>query len=353
MMKSDRFAVIMAGGVGSRFWPESTAEKPKQFLDLTGAGKSLLRQTFERLNKLIPAGNIIVVTNRNYTEKVKEQLPELEPGNILAEPAMRNTAPAILYAANHIRALNPDAVMVVAPSDHFIDREDKFLEDLEASFNFAKDNEVLVTLGIKPTSPHTGYGYIQYDKDAEKSGFYPVKRFTEKPGRETAEKFLASGDYLWNAGIFIWTIQNIRKAFQTYLPAMFEKLESDVYGTKEEKHFIEKNFPEVENISVDYGIMEKAGNVWVRPAHFGWNDLGSWDALYKQLKTPDQENLVLGGSLSSKNAVNNLIKVPEGKKIILSGINDYLIIDTGKILMIIPQKEAQEVKNWKKLFTKD
>ncbi len=343
---NDRYAIIMAGGVGSRFWPESTEQQPKQFLDLTGSGKSLLRQTFERLEHIIPANHIIIVTNEKYAGKVKKQLPEIDNRNILLEPVMRNTAPAILYAVNHIHASNPDANIIVAPSDHFIDNEDAFHHDVIQAFDFASKHDVLITLGIHPDSPHTGYGYIQYDKKREKNGFFKVIEFTEKPDKKTAEKFLEQGNFLWNAGIFIWNVKNIRTAFKKYLPEMFQALESDTYQTEREQDFINKVFPNVENISIDYGIMEKAANVWVRPAHFGWNDLGSWDALYKQLSTQNKENISLGGQLFHKNATGNLIKTPTGKKIILSGLDDYLIIDSGEILMIIPKSEAQEVKNW-------
>ncbi len=342
----------MAGGVGSRFWPESTEQQPKQFLDLTGNGKSLLRQTFERLRKIVPVENIIIVTNKKYARRIKNQLPEIKEQNILLEPVMRNTAPAILYAVNHIHAFHPDANVIVAPSDHFIDNEEAFMNDVLESFDFASENDVLITLGIQPDSPHTGYGYIQYDENKEKNGFYKVLMFTEKPDEETARKFLEQGNYLWNAGIFIWNIKSIRKAFKKYLPQTFRILEGDWYGSNEEQQFITRNFPLVENISVDYGILEKADNVWVRPAHFKWNDLGSWDALYKQLSNDNHKNISIGAELFQKNSEGNLIKSPVGKKVILSGLKDYLVIDSGDVLMIIPKSESQEVKNWRNKLKK-
>jgi len=341
-MSADTYAVIMAGGVGSRFWPESREDNPKQFLDLTGSGKSLLRQTYERINRLFPASRILVVTNRKYADKVKEHLPELPADNILQEPAMRNTAPAILYAANKIRRRNPKAVFAVLPSDHFIADEEKFLKTLGEALEYARRNKSLITLGIRPTRPHTGYGYIRHEpNDPEK--FKRVLQFVEKPAREKAEKYLQEGNYLWNAGMFVWPVESIREAYRRHLPVMFEEMEKIPYDTKEEQAALEKIFPRLQNISVDYGILEKAEDIKVLPAEFGWNDLGSWDALYEQLKHRDQANLSLNSRLIADNATGNLVKTP-GKTVILSGLENYIIVDTGDVLMIVPRDKAQDVK---------
>jgi mannose-1-phosphate guanylyltransferase len=341
----EKFAVIMAGGIGSRFWPESTEENPKQFLDLTGTGKSLLRQTYERINKTVPRENILVVSNRKYKKKIQEQIPEIPPENILAEPVMRNTAPAVLYAANRIHSKSENAAFVILPSDHYIENEKQFINDIDKSLHFASENDVLITLGIQPDSPHTGYGYIRFDKTAG-ADFKPVLQFVEKPDPETAKKYLKSGDYLWNAGIFVWRTDVIRDAFRKHLHGMFSLMEKVDYGPEKEQEQIEKVFPGLENISVDYGIMEKAENVRVLPVSFGWNDLGSWDAIHKQLAGKPSDNIALNSILHTKNARGNLVKT-DGKKVILSGLNDFLIVESGDVLMIIPRSEAQEVKKWR------
>ncbi len=345
MSGNNLFGVIMAGGVGSRFWPASTEKTPKQFLDLTGTGKSLLRQTFERLNQFIPSENILVVTNQRYRDIILQDLPELTGNSVLTEPVMRNTAPAVLYASNRIHAINPEATLLITPSDHYIDDEKTFEKNVLKAARFARQNNALMTLGIQPLSPHTGYGYIEFDK-TDSSEIKKVIRFTEKPDRETAQKFLEQGNFLWNAGIFVWTTSAIRQAFKQHLPEMFEKMESDVYGTPEEAKFIREIFPGLQNISVDYGILEKADNVYVLPAGFQWNDLGSWDALYKQLKKKSGENITISGESFFKNSRGNLIDVP-GKTVIVSGLENYAVIEHNGVLMIIPLSEAQEVKQWR------
>ncbi len=345
MSERHLFGVIMAGGVGSRFWPASTEEKPKQFLDLTGSGKSLLRQTFERLNRFIPTENILVVSNKRYKSLILQELPELNENSILSEPVMRNTAPAVLYAANRIRIQNPNALMLVTPSDHYINDNQTFEKNIRQAVDFASRQNALMTLGIKPVSPHTGYGYIEFNPQASIT-VKKVQRFTEKPDLETAERFLEQGNFLWNTGIFIWTVKSIEVAFQKYLPDMFERMKSNTYGTEKEERFIGEIFPKLENISVDYGIMEKADNVYVLPAEFEWNDLGSWDALYRQLQKHEGENISIAGKIHARNSKGNLIDVP-GKKVIISGLENYSIIEHNDILMIIPLDESQQVKHWR------
>ncbi len=339
------YAVIMAGGVGSRFWPESTGAHPKQFLDLTGSGKSLLRQTFERMAVSVPAEQILVVSNRRYRDKILNELPELSEKNLLLEPVMRNTAPAVLLAALRIDALSPGTCFTVLPSDHYIGNEKQFADDMRRAMDFVRKNRVLLTLGIRPETPHTGYGYIRYDKN-DTSEFKKVIRFVEKPDYETALSYLRAGDYLWNAGIFVWQTGVILEAFRKHLPGMVKKLQTVDFHSDKVNEQIREIFPQLENISVDYGIMEKASNVRVLPVSFGWNDLGSWDALHKQLAETPERNVAIGTELYVKNAGGNLVKT-QGKKVILSGLNDYLVIESGDVLMIIPRREAQEVKQWR------
>jgi len=343
---NNQYGIIMAGGVGSRFWPESTPEMPKQFLDLLGTGKSFIQQTFERLNKSIPAGQIYILTNERYRKLIKQQLPQLSDEQIIAEPVMRNTAPAILYAAKKIHALNPQAVMLVAPSDHFIAHEEKFTANVQTAFDEVTRYDKLMTLGIVPNSPNTGYGYIQYDKN-DKNPVKKVLQFTEKPDFETAQKFLAQGNFLWNAGIFVWSSDSILKAFKRYLPEMYQLMsEGDVlYNTLGEKDFIQKTFPQLQNISIDYGILEKANNVYVLPAEFVWNDLGAWNAIYEQLQQEGRDNVVIHSDLIADNSRGNLVKTNH-KKVVLKDLNNYVVVDTKDTLMIIPRKDDQKVKEY-------
>ena len=274
MTSKDNYCVIMGGGIGSRFWPFSRKTMPKQFLDFFGTGRSLLQQTFDRFNKIIPTENILIVTNAIYADLVKEQLPELDPKQILLEPARRNTAPCIAWASYHIRSLNPNANIVVAPSDHLILKEGEFLAAIEKGLDFVSKYDKLLTLGIKPNRPETGYGYIQI-AEQEGDNFYKVKTFTEKPELELAKVFVESGEFYWNSGLFMWNVNTIIKAGEALLPELASKLApgKDVYGTPEEKAFIEENFPACPNVSIDFGIMEKADNVYVSLGDFGWSDL--------------------------------------------------------------------------------
>ena len=345
-MSNNQFGLIMAGGIGSRFWPESTVEMPKQFLDLLGTGQSFIQQTFTRLNKMIPTNQIYILTNERYRDLIKSQLPEITDRQIIAEPAMRNTAPAILYGAKKIAQINPEAVILVAPSDHYIANEDKFIANVQTAFDEVAQHDKLMTLGIVPNSPNTGYGYIQYDA-SETAPIKKVVQFTEKPDLATAQSFLAQGNYLWNAGIFVWSVKSILKAFQKLLPEMYQTMSrnDDIYNTPIEKDFIQKNFPLLENISIDYGILEKADNVYVLPAEFVWNDLGAWNAIYNQLKDDTQDNVVIHSNVLADNSTGNLVKTNQ-KKVVLKDLHDYAIIDTEKVLMIIPRKDDQKVKEY-------
>lgn len=343
-MNKNYYAVIMAGGVGSRFWPVSTEEYPKQFHDMLGTGESLIQRTFNRINQLIPSENILIATNERYEKLVLEQLPKTTRKQLLLEPTMRNTAPCILYAALKIHNQNSDAVMLVAPSDHWIENETEFLKNIKTSFEASANNDNLMTLGIQPNSPNTGYGYIKFEENS--SDIKKVKNFTEKPNLETAKQFLASGDYLWNAGIFIWSTKSILNAFEKHLPKMLNVLDdgNNVYNTDFEDDFIKNNYAKCENISIDYGIMERSNNVHILPVDFGWNDLGTWGSLYNKLNKDSQENAVVGAETIFRDANGNMIRTESGKKVIIQGLNDYIIVEKGDTLLICPRKDEQDIK---------
>ena len=343
-MNKNYYAVIMAGGVGSRFWPVSTPNNPKQFHDMLGTGKSLIQQTFDRLLKLIPSEQILVATNERYKELVMDHLPAISENQILLEPAMRNTAPCILYAALKIADQNPDAVMIVAPSDHFIENEDAFISYVASAFDSCQKNDILMTLGIKPTGPNTGYGYIQCETTEKE--IKKVKNFTEKPDLKTAEKFLAQGDYLWNAGIFIWSAKSILSSFKSSLPGMYGLFEAGLtcWNTKREAGFIKDNYGEAENISIDYGIMEKADNVYVMATEFGWNDLGTWGSLYDKLDKDEDENAMVNSKGYFKDAKGNMISTSVNKRVVVEGLSDYIIVETEDTLMIYPKSKEQGIK---------
>ncbi len=343
-MNKNYYAVIMAGGVGSRFWPLSTQELPKQFHDMLGTGSTLIQKTFNRFENLIPSENILIATNKKYEALVQQQLPKVTSKQLLLEPAMRNTAPCILYSAFKIYEENPDAIMIIAPSDHWIDDEKEFLDNIQTSFNFCAHNNALMTLGIKPTSPNTGYGYIQFNhSDTE---IKKVANFTEKPNLETAIQFIDEGNYLWNAGIFVWSAKSILKAFETHLPEMhllFSKGKG-CYNTTSETSFIEENYECSENISIDFGIMEKALDVVVLPVDFGWNDLGTWGSLYNKLPKDENENATVGGSVLYRDAKNNIIRTQSGKRVVIQGLNDYIVVEKENVLLICPKNQEQEIK---------
>ncbi|MGK0385712.1 MAG: mannose-1-phosphate guanylyltransferase [Patiriisocius sp.] len=344
-MKNNYYAVLMAGGIGSRFWPVSTPEFPKQFQDMLGTGKSLLQQTFSRLNKLIPKEHIYILTNDRYLELTLEQLPQITKEQVVLEPAMRNTAPCILLSALKIKKQNPDALMLVAPSDHWIEDEVAFVDDVQACFDAAQKDNTLLTLGIAPTFPNTGYGYIEADK-GNTTEILKVQQFREKPDYETAKQFLAEGNFLWNAGIFMWSAQSICNAFETYLPEMNALFAAGTakLNTEEEANFIAENYPKAENISIDYGIMEKANTVFVKKATFDWNDLGTWGALHDKMTTQDTENAVVRAIPYLKNAHGNMIYTETEKLVVVDGLHDYIIVDKKEVLLIFPKEKEQDIK---------
>lgn len=349
------YAVIMAGGIGSRFWPMSKESRPKQFLDILGTGRSLIQMTFDRLSRLVPAENILVVTQERYRGLVAEHLPQLPSENTLCEPFMRNTAPCIAYAnhwiANKAGDAASEAAVIVAPSDHLILKEDEFLEIANVALAHTRETTHLVTLGIHPSRPDTGYGYIQFEDlpNAGDERIRMVKTFTEKPQLELAEQFLASGDFYWNSGIFIWSLQNITEAFEAHLPemqALFEEHKSD-FATDRESATIRGIYGECENISIDYGVMEKAPNVAVVLSDFGWSDLGTWGSLHEKLPLDGSGNGTAGVDLEATEASGNVIVSDAGKSkklIALRGLDNFIVVDTADALLICPKADEQWIK---------
>ncbi len=344
-MNKNYYAVLMAGGVGSRFWPISTSGYPKQFHDMLGTGDTLIQKTFKRLNKFIPTENILILTNERYNDLVLEQLPLVKQEQVVLEPAMRNTAPCILYAALKIQKMNPDGVMIVAPSDHWIEDEEAFARDVTACFNKCEKEEVLCTLGIKPTFPNTGFGYIEFEKDGD-TDLKKVRQFREKPDYETAKEFLAQGNFLWNAGIFMWSVHTIIIAFKKYQKEQYELFEAgtDYYNTNEESEFIKVNYPKAENISIDYAILENSKSIFVLPATFDWNDLGTWGSLYDKLDKDSSNNAVVNSRVLSEDAEGNMICSRKDKIVVVDGLNDYIIVDKEEVLLIYPKSKEQDIK---------
>lgn len=344
-MNKDYYAILMAGGVGSRFWPVSTTEFPKQFHDMLGSGETLIQKTFSRLSKLVPAENILILTNERYNDIVLEQLPMVTQDQVLLEPAMRNTAPCILYASLKIQKRNPNALLVVAPSDHWIEDEAAFIADLQTSFDFCADKDALMTLGIQPTFPNTGYGYIEYNK-SDINQIKKVQQFREKPDYETAKSFLDSGNFLWNGGIFIWSLKTVLNAFEKFQPQMYALFLSgyDSYNTSDEAAFILNNYGLAENISIDYAVMENADNVYVLPAAFDWNDLGTWGSLHEKLPKDDFNNAVVNATVILENATNNIIRADSKKLIVIDGLDNFIVVDRSDVLLIYPKGKEQEIK---------
>lgn len=344
-MNKNYYAILMAGGVGSRFWPVSTAEYPKQFHDMLGTGETLIQKTFSRLSQIIPKENILILTNESYNDIVLEQLPLVKKEQIILEPAMRNTAPCILYASLKIKKQNPNALVLVAPSDHWIEDEEQFAANVENSFQFCEMQDTLMTLGILPTFPNTGYGYIEYDK-LDRRPVKKVVQFREKPDYATARQFIQSRNFLWNAGIFIWSVKSIVSAFEKFQPDMYSHFLSgwDAYNTSSEKNFIEENYPLAENISIDYAILEKAPNVYVLSATFDWNDLGTWGSLYDKLDKDEADNAIVNASVYLENATHNIIRTEGKKLVVIDGLKDYIIVDKENVLLIYPKNKEQEIK---------
>lgn len=339
------YVAIMAGGVGSRFWPGSREARPKQFLDMLGVGKSLLRLTFERFLPLCPASNIFIVTNAAYKDLIKTQIPEITDNQILCEPSRNNTGPCVAYTAFKLAALDPDANFVIAPSDHIVLKEQAFLDKIQTALDFASANDALVTLGIQPSRPDTGYGYIQKETEVE-NGIYKVRRFAEKPDLKTAEQFVHSGEYVWNAGIFIWSVRSILAAFESFSPDIFDILKAGIgkYNTVDEQNFIDAHYPGTPNISVDFAIMEKARNVYTVPAEFGWSDLGTWASLHAECPKDEQGNVLQGDAIMALDVKNCLVRTPKGKLVVLKDLQDYIVVDEGDVLLVYPKSKEQEIK---------
>ncbi len=348
----NNYCVIMAGGIGSRFWPMSKTDRPKQFIDVLGVGKSLIQITFDRLRKIAPAENIFVVTNESYTDLVKEHLPELGDDQILNEPLRRNTAPCVAYAAYKIREINPNANMVVAPSDHLVLNEEEFTRVILKALDVTSQSGNLVTLGIQPNRPDTGYGYIQESTEALSidEEFKKVKTFTEKPELEMAKFFLSSGDFYWNSGIFVWNASTIIQSFEQHLPDMAELFENgrDKYSTHQEVSYLEEIYEVCTNISIDYGIMEKSDNVYVLPCEFGWSDLGTWGSLYDRLEKDEFQNAVAGKKVRLYDSTNCVVNAPADKLIVLQGLNDYIVVESDNALLVCQKENEQKIKQFVK-----
>jgi mannose-1-phosphate guanylyltransferase len=353
MTNENTYCVIMAGGIGSRFWPMSTSDIPKQFLDVLEIGRSLIQMTFDRFSKITDPERIFVITNEKYIDMVSEQLPEIPKENILGEPVMKNTAPVVTWAAHKINKINPDATLIVTPSDHLIINDTAFKRNVNSAINEAVDNSKLVTLGIKPTRPDTGYGYIHFETEEEvvPGSIAKVKKFTEKPNKELAEIFIKSGEYYWNSGIFIWTAKSILKSINKFNPELYKLFEVAYSGSLEnEKQNVNRAFLSCENISIDYAVLEHAKNVSVVLATFNWSDLGTWGSLYDQVEKDSLGNSV-SGDAKTLDIHNCLIKLPKGKKAIIQGLEDYIVVESKDgSLLIMQRNKEQHIKGYLKDF---
>ena len=347
-MNRNHYVAIMAGGIGSRFWPMSRTEYPKQFLDILNTGRTLIQATFDRFAEFIPTENIFIVTAENYKSIVISQLPGLNEANILCEPSRKNTAPCIAYVSYKLHELNPEANLICAPADHLITDQEKFKSVCQEALNFTAHIKALLTLGIKPINPNTGYGYIQFEPFAVGENIFKVKTFTEKPDKELAKAFISSGDFLWNAGIFVWQVKSIIQAFEKLLPEIHEMFfaERSNFNTPLEKEAIERIYPQCVNISIDYGIMEKADNVYVIPSSFGWSDLGTWASAYETLEKDYLENAVAGNNVVVIDAQRNMVHVNNEKLVLLQGLEDFVIVDTDDVLLICKKDKEQDIKQY-------
>lgn len=341
----------MAGGVGSRFWPMSRQPRPKQFIDILGTGETLLQATWRRASEFCLPENIVVVTNELYEDLVRKQLPDIRPDNILLEPVRRDTAPCVAYAAYKIGIKNPDAVMAVIPADHLISKELEFVRVMNKAYEEAQSGPKLLTLGIQPTRPDTGYGYIQFDVNGGKLGdgkFKPVKLFTEKPNEEMARTFIASGEFVWNSGMFVWTVKNILDAFEQHQPDIISlfREKPEVYYTPEEREFIQTVYSQCKSISIDYGIMEKSENVFVMGANLGWSDLGTWVSLYEKLPKSEGNNAIVGKNVMTFDTRGCLVNCPKEKLVVLGSIRNLIVTEYDDMLLICKKDEEQKIKHY-------
>lgn len=348
MKNKNHYVAIMAGGIGSRFWPMSRTSYPKQFLDVLNTGKTLIQWTYERYIKFIPEENIFIVTSEEYVEIVKEQLPNLPVENILAEPSRKNTAPCIAYISFKLAKINPEACFIVAPSDHLILDEANFEDIALEALEFVAHIKALTTLGIKPTNPNTGYGYIQFEGLEVTKGIYKVKTFTEKPDLAIAKTFLESGDFLWNAGIFVWKASTILNAFEKYQPEMYELFDNEkvFFNTDKEQMAIQRIYPQCTNVSIDIAIMEKANNVFVLPASFGWSDLGTWNSAYENMEKDYLSNAVASDNVIVIDATKCMINTPKEKLVVVQGLDDFIVVDTKDVLLICSKEKEQSIKEY-------
>jgi mannose-1-phosphate guanylyltransferase len=346
----NRYVIIMAGGVGSRFWPLSRKEKPKQFLDIVGTGETLIQQTYRRFKSVCPENNIFVVTSQEHKDLVIEQLG-IDPSRVLGEPFRRNTAPCLAYGTFRILKENPDAVITVTPADHLIVKEEQFCEVIKSCYSFAEANDGLITLGIKPDRPETGYGYIQADQKKPVKGYdnlLKVKTFTEKPDIDLAKVFIESGDFFWNSGIFIWNIKSILSALEKHMPDTYHVFDEgrNLYGTKQEKNFVGKTYAECRSISIDYGIMEKADNVYVMCTDIGWSDLGTWSSLSEHSAVDKKGNALVRGEVFVYESKGNILNIAPGKVAVLQGLKDFIIVDSDDVLLIVKRDDEQNIKQY-------
>lgn len=348
MKNKQYYVAIMAGGIGSRFWPMSRTSYPKQFLDIMNTGRTLVQSTYDRFKKFIPEENIFIVTSEEYVPIVQEQLPEMKWENIVAEPSRKNTAPCVAYISYKLRELNNKGALICAPSDHLILDETAFTKVCLEALSFVTQHKALITLGIKPSHPNTGYGYIQFEQQPASDNVYKVKTFTEKPNVELAKTFITSGEFLWNAGIFVWQVGSIVTAFEKHLPEIAELFEAEksAFNTSSEKQSIEKIYPQCSNISIDFGIMEKAENVYIIPSSFGWSDLGTWNSAHDNMDKDYLGNAVSGNEVMVIDATRCMIHAPNNKLVLLQGMDDYIVVDTDDVLMICKKEKEQEIKQY-------
>ncbi|MDE3144505.1 MAG: mannose-1-phosphate guanylyltransferase [Bacteroidota bacterium] len=347
-MNKHHYVAIMAGGIGSRFWPKSRTSYPKQFLDILNTGKTLIQWTFERYAAFVPKENIFVVTSEEYSDIVAEQLPDIPKENIVAEPSRKNTAPCVAYISFKLLEKDPEASLIVAPSDHMILDGENFKKITTQALTFVDQKEAFITLGITPTYPNTGYGYIQFDSKIIADNIHKVKTFTEKPNLELAKTFVASGEFLWNGGIFVWKVKTVVNAFEKYQPEMFELFDSEKekFNTAKEKEAIGKIYPQCTSVSIDYAIMEKADNVYVIPSSFGWSDLGTWNSAYENLDKDYLGNAVASDNVIVIDATKCMVSAPHDKLLLLQGLDDFIIVDTKDVLMICKKDKEQAIKEY-------